>query len=214
MDGVTAITRMAERGLAARVLVLTTYDTDSDVLPAIEAGRHRLPAQGHPARGTVPGGTGGRPGRGGAVAVGGQPADGPAARPGPGAAEPARVGGARAGRPRLLQPGGGGAACSSARPPSRPTCCTSTPSSASTTGPPPWPPPSNAACCPAPELGRTKARAGALSGCSAVREPYTGSSRKPSSSSRCPSVSGSPPEQFTAVDDPARSPDRPAVGCW
>ncbi|HEU5031238.1 MAG TPA: response regulator transcription factor [Spirillospora sp.] len=37
-DGVTAITRMAERGLPARVLVLTTYDTDSDVLPAIEAG--------------------------------------------------------------------------------------------------------------------------------------------------------------------------------
>ncbi|WP_433151528.1 response regulator [Actinomadura nitritigenes] len=37
-DGVTAITRMAERRLPARVLVLTTYDTDSDVLPAIEAG--------------------------------------------------------------------------------------------------------------------------------------------------------------------------------
>jgi DNA-binding NarL/FixJ family response regulator len=37
-DGVTAIRRMAERGIAARVLVLTTYDTDSDVLPAIEAG--------------------------------------------------------------------------------------------------------------------------------------------------------------------------------
>jgi DNA-binding NarL/FixJ family response regulator len=37
-DGVTAISRMAERGLPARVLVLTTYDTDSDVLPAIEAG--------------------------------------------------------------------------------------------------------------------------------------------------------------------------------
>ncbi|MDL4819555.1 response regulator [Actinomadura opuntiae] len=37
-DGVTAITRMAERGLPARVLVLTTYDTDADVLPAIEAG--------------------------------------------------------------------------------------------------------------------------------------------------------------------------------
>jgi DNA-binding NarL/FixJ family response regulator len=37
-DGVTAIRRMAERGLPARVLVLTTYDTDTDVLPAIEAG--------------------------------------------------------------------------------------------------------------------------------------------------------------------------------
>ncbi|MCW2917350.1 MAG: two-component system response regulator [Actinomycetia bacterium] len=37
-DGVSAIRRMAERGIPARVLVLTTYDTDSDVLPAIEAG--------------------------------------------------------------------------------------------------------------------------------------------------------------------------------
>ncbi|MFD4958938.1 response regulator [Microbacterium sp. NPDC058389] len=38
MDGVTAIRRMAELGLATRVLVLTTYDTESEVLPAIEAG--------------------------------------------------------------------------------------------------------------------------------------------------------------------------------
>ncbi|GAA1576916.1 response regulator transcription factor [Actinomadura kijaniata] len=37
-DGVTAIRRMAERGLPARVLVLTTFDTDRDVLPAVEAG--------------------------------------------------------------------------------------------------------------------------------------------------------------------------------
>ena len=38
MDGVTAIKRLAERGVTARVLVLTTFDTDSDVVPAIEAG--------------------------------------------------------------------------------------------------------------------------------------------------------------------------------
>jgi DNA-binding NarL/FixJ family response regulator len=38
MDGVTAIGELARRGVAARVLVLTTYDTDSHVLPAIEAG--------------------------------------------------------------------------------------------------------------------------------------------------------------------------------
>ncbi|MEO3806808.1 response regulator transcription factor [Nonomuraea mesophila] len=38
MDGVTAIRELARLGLKARVLVLTTYDTDSDVLPAIEAG--------------------------------------------------------------------------------------------------------------------------------------------------------------------------------
>ncbi|RSM49064.1 DNA-binding response regulator [Amycolatopsis balhimycina DSM 5908] len=37
-DGVTAIQELAKRGVPARVLVLTTYDTDSDVLPAIEAG--------------------------------------------------------------------------------------------------------------------------------------------------------------------------------
>ena len=38
MDGVTAIRRLAERGITTRVLVLTTFDTDSDVVPAIEAG--------------------------------------------------------------------------------------------------------------------------------------------------------------------------------
>jgi DNA-binding NarL/FixJ family response regulator len=38
MDGVAAITELARRGVRARVLVLTTYDTDSHVLPAIEAG--------------------------------------------------------------------------------------------------------------------------------------------------------------------------------
>jgi DNA-binding NarL/FixJ family response regulator len=38
LDGVCAIRTMAERGLPARVLVLTTYDTDSDVLPAVKAG--------------------------------------------------------------------------------------------------------------------------------------------------------------------------------
>jgi DNA-binding NarL/FixJ family response regulator len=38
VDGVTAIRQLAERGVPSRVLVLTTYDTDRDVLPAIEAG--------------------------------------------------------------------------------------------------------------------------------------------------------------------------------
>src|SRR5215475_6678096 len=38
MDGVSAITELTKRGVGARVLVLTTYDTDSHVLPAIEAG--------------------------------------------------------------------------------------------------------------------------------------------------------------------------------
>jgi DNA-binding NarL/FixJ family response regulator len=38
MDGVSAIAALAQAGSPARVLVLTTYDTDSDVLSAIEAG--------------------------------------------------------------------------------------------------------------------------------------------------------------------------------
>jgi DNA-binding NarL/FixJ family response regulator len=38
MDGLTAITELVKQGSAARVLVLTTYDTDTYVVPAIEAG--------------------------------------------------------------------------------------------------------------------------------------------------------------------------------
>jgi DNA-binding NarL/FixJ family response regulator len=38
MDGVTTIGALQQQGSTARVLVLTTYDTDSDVLPAIKAG--------------------------------------------------------------------------------------------------------------------------------------------------------------------------------
>ena len=37
-DGVSAIRALAERGIRANVLVLTTYDTDRDVLTAIDAG--------------------------------------------------------------------------------------------------------------------------------------------------------------------------------
>ncbi|WP_329123094.1 response regulator transcription factor [Streptomyces sp. NBC_01465] len=36
--GVDAIAELTRRGARSRVLVLTTYDTDSDTLPAIEAG--------------------------------------------------------------------------------------------------------------------------------------------------------------------------------
>ncbi len=38
LDGVRAIGALRERGVPSRVLVLTTYDTDRDVLPAVEAG--------------------------------------------------------------------------------------------------------------------------------------------------------------------------------
>jgi DNA-binding NarL/FixJ family response regulator len=38
LGGVAAIKALAEQGAEARVLVLTTYDSDSDVTPALEAG--------------------------------------------------------------------------------------------------------------------------------------------------------------------------------
>ena len=38
LDGVAAITALTREGVSSRVLVLTTYDSDADVLPAIEAG--------------------------------------------------------------------------------------------------------------------------------------------------------------------------------
>jgi DNA-binding NarL/FixJ family response regulator len=38
MGGVEAIARLQELGHPARALILTTYDTDRDVLPAIKAG--------------------------------------------------------------------------------------------------------------------------------------------------------------------------------
>ena len=37
-DGVHATTTLKERGVKARILILTTYDSDADILPAIEAG--------------------------------------------------------------------------------------------------------------------------------------------------------------------------------
>lgn len=37
-DGVSAIRELSGPGHPARILVLTTFDTDSDLLPAIEAG--------------------------------------------------------------------------------------------------------------------------------------------------------------------------------
>ena len=38
LGGAAAIKELAERGAAAKVLVLTTYDTDRDVVPALAAG--------------------------------------------------------------------------------------------------------------------------------------------------------------------------------
>jgi DNA-binding NarL/FixJ family response regulator len=38
LDGVSAIAALGQEGVGSRVLVLTTYDSDGEVLPAIEAG--------------------------------------------------------------------------------------------------------------------------------------------------------------------------------
>lgn len=38
MDGVTAITHLQKQNPPARIIILTTYDTDADVLHALEAG--------------------------------------------------------------------------------------------------------------------------------------------------------------------------------
>ena len=50
MGGAAAIRQLAERGSEARVLVLTTYDSDSDVVPGARGRRDRLSAQGRAAR--------------------------------------------------------------------------------------------------------------------------------------------------------------------
>ena len=49
VGGVEAIRSLAARNSPARVLVLTTYDSDRDVVPALGAGRDGLPAQGRAA---------------------------------------------------------------------------------------------------------------------------------------------------------------------
>ena len=149
MDGVTAITELARRGIAARVLVLTTYDTDSHVLPAIEAGATGYLLKDAPRAELL---------RAVRAAAHGEAVLSPSVAtrlmsrvraPRRRAAQPARARGPGTGRGRAPPTGRRPPGCSSARPRSRPTCCTSTPSSASATAPPPWPRRSTAACSPA-----------------------------------------------------------------
>ncbi len=49
MDGATATAKLREVAPAVRVLVLTTYDSDADIVRG-RGGRRRLPAQGRAAR--------------------------------------------------------------------------------------------------------------------------------------------------------------------
>ena len=110
MDGVTAIAELARRGNPVRVLVLTTYDTDSYVLPAIEAGATGYLLKDAPRDELL---------RAVRAAAGGQAVLAPSVATrlmsrvrGPSArgAQPARTRGAFAGRRGVYQQGGGGTA--------------------------------------------------------------------------------------------------------
>src|SRR5215207_10079354 len=98
MDGATATAEIAARFPETRVLVLTTYDADADILRAVEAGATGYLLKGHPAGAALPGHPGRRPGRDGAGPDGGHQAGQPHAR--------ARRGGSH--RPRGRGPGAGG----------------------------------------------------------------------------------------------------------
>ena len=58
MDGVEAISRIKERHPEINILVLTTYESDADVLRALERGGDRLHAKGRAARRPVRGHSG------------------------------------------------------------------------------------------------------------------------------------------------------------
>src|SRR5215207_5091770 len=80
MDGATATAEIAARFPETRVLVLTTYDADADILRAVEAGATGYLLKGHPAGAALPGHPGRRPGRDGAGPAGGHQAGQPHAR--------------------------------------------------------------------------------------------------------------------------------------
>ena len=149
MDGATATAEIAARFPETRVLVLTTYDADADILRAVEAGatgyllkdtpRERLfPAIRTAARGetvlapTVATRLVSRMRRPATEALTSREVE---------VLELVARGSSNADI---------AAALSSARPPSRPTCCTPSPSWAWTTAPPPWSPPWSAASSPSP----------------------------------------------------------------
>jgi DNA-binding NarL/FixJ family response regulator len=151
LDGVSAIKLLAEKGIGARVLVLTTFDTDSDVVPAIEAGATGYLLKDSPPDELL---------RGVRAAARGEAVLSPsvATRLIGQVRQPARepLSQRELDILELIAQGcsnrEAAARCSSARLRSRPTCCISTPSSASTTGPPRWRRASSGACCPAREL--------------------------------------------------------------
>ena len=146
LGGAAAIRELGERGLPARVLVLTTYDSDSDVVPALEAGATGYLLKDSPREELV---------RAIRAAARGEAVLAPSVAtrlvsqlraPAPDALERAGARGPAPDRPGRDEPRRGGPACSSPRRPSRRTCSTSTRSSTSTTAPRRSPPPTNEGC--------------------------------------------------------------------
>lgn len=80
MDGATATAAITAAADAPRVLVLTTYDADADILAAVPSGRQRLPPQGRRPRRPHPCHQGRCQWAAGAGAIGCQPPDGPDAQ--------------------------------------------------------------------------------------------------------------------------------------
>ena len=84
VNGAAAIRRARRAAIPSRVLVLTTYDSDADVVPALEAGATGYLLKDSPRAGAVPRGARGGAGRVRARAVRRDAADEPAPAPGPG----------------------------------------------------------------------------------------------------------------------------------
>ena len=129
VDGAAAIRDLASRGVPARVLVLTTYETNRDVLPAIETGATgyllKDASQEEPFRAVEAAARARRSCR--RRSPPGCSARSARRPPSRSASGSWRCCGWSRGAPPTGRPPG---ACSSARPASRRTCCTSTPSSA------------------------------------------------------------------------------------
>ena len=146
VNGAAAIRTLAERQIPSRVLVLTTYDSDSDVVPAIEAGATGYLLKDSPRAElfrAVRAASNGESVLASSVAT---KLMSQLARSGPGRAQRARARGARGSSPRARRTAAPRPGCSSPKRPSRRTCSTSTRSSTSTTGPPRWRRRSSAAC--------------------------------------------------------------------
>ena len=124
MDGAGRDHRAGQaRRHRAQVLVLTTYDTDSYVLPAIEAGATGYLLKDAPARRAAPRRPRGRRGPGRALPVGRDRLMSQVRAPAARTAQPARARGRWSWSPRAPPTARPPPSCSSARPPSRPTCC-------------------------------------------------------------------------------------------